>query len=144
MNIPSIIKDWIDENSEGTAIEGLTVFLPSTTAEITIPCLTVVESGAEEIEQDGVPMRGVYRYEIDIRHLFIPGSADPDKTRTEAESARDSMVDILANTEYFTLFADKRHQTTVFDIRCGPPIIEGEDGTLSVRFPIQVIACPKV
>lgn len=144
MNLPKVVTDWISAKAEGTTLESVVTNIPAQADTMTPPCLTVEETSAEQYEQDGVTMRGVYNYELQVSLVTVPGDGtQTDTTQAKNEAMRDDLMNILANTDDFIRYADKRELATVFDIQPGPPIMEAEDGQLATRINLRILACPK-
>lgn len=136
------LKDWIDTRKTDTALEEITVYIPGGTETIETPFISLVEESSQQIEQNGVIMRGVYQYEITAELETTPGETEElATTKADYELQRQDFHDILADIAVID-WMDQRNTWRIFDIRAAGPTMSADDGTRVVSVALTVICCP--
>ena len=92
------LKEWIDARKADTALAEIPVYIPGGTETIDTPFISLVEESSQQVEQDGVIMRGVYQYEITAELVTTPGeTAELATAKADYETQRQDFHDILAS-----------------------------------------------
>lgn len=143
MTILQSLAEWIDHHqSKFTSLADLSVVQMGESDDLAPPFLGLVESGAAPVEQDGLIMHGVTAYEVTAELHTVPAADDQEGTEFDDDRLmRADIYDILADRDAIQWVTDQNHWR-VFDIRCGGPITEAQEGRRVTRWELTVIACP--
>ena len=138
------LREYYEDKRTGTALAAVPMHIGGDNESLACPYVTLTETGADEVEQDGVPMRGVYSFEIACELHTVPGeTADTATDETAFDLMRWDLLNIMADKAVIQ-WAEIRNSWRIFDIRAGGPTIEAEDGQRICRINLTAIACPRI
>ncbi len=136
------LKEWIDTRKAETSLAEIAVYIPGGTETIETPFISLTEESSQQVEQNGVIMRGVYQYEITAELVTTPGeTAELATTKADYELQRQDFHDILADIAVIP-WMDGRNTWRIFDFRASGPTMEADDGTRVISVALSVICCP--
>jgi hypothetical protein len=137
------IEDWIaDQAASYPDISGLPITQNGEISDMEFPMISIVETGAEQHEANGVIMRGVMEISLNVELHSVPATDDQDGTdEADHSDIEADLYDILGDLTFLS-WAQNRNNLLFFDIRTAAPIVEARDGRRVSTFAILLICCP--
>jgi hypothetical protein len=142
--IKQTIRDRIQHEAalSNPALAGLPVILSGETTSLIPDCIAVYETGSEQVEQNGVIMRGVMEVGLNVELHTVPEeSAEYGTTAAEHETIAADLYRVMADLS-FLQWAQNRNGLICFDIRANSPILSATDGRRISTIEILFIAAP--
>ena len=142
-NLKQTIADWIaNEAVTYPDLDGIPVVRNGEISDMEFPLIAIVDTGSEQIEQDGVIMRGVMNVSVNVELHSVP--ADEAQEGTSEEDHGDIEADLynILGDSSVIAWGDNRNDLRLFDFRAAAPTIEARDGRRVSVFQLTCVCCP--
>lgn len=143
-NLKLTISDWIANEAAASYpdLDAVPVVRNGEISDMEFPLIAIVDTGSEQIEQDGVIMRGVMNASVNVELHSVPAADDQEGTDEEDHAVLEAdLYDILGDMNFLP-YGDNRNDLRIFDIRTAAPTLEARDGRRVSVFQMSFVCCP--
>jgi hypothetical protein len=141
MNLTKSIGEWIVENlQDNPSLAPCQICTDGETETAKPPMIVIDETGSEQTNQDGVPIRGVSTFSITVQLLSVP--TNDGTSAHQAQKMTRDLYGVVGDLTGMLEFIDGRNNTRVLDIFCDAPILTADDGRRASTITFQILAHP--